>query len=262
MTAGATAPAAPPTGHRRGPREWLSRLRRLPHLSLGWRRLLPALAILTVLVVFVGSEAGHTAMLRLLDSVEHGMARHPGSAGLIVVLLSALAAMLAFLSSWVVVPFAVYTWGPWRTLLLLLTGWLLGGAVSYAIGRFLGRPVVRWLGLPALLTRYEEWVSRRTPFGIALLLQLALPSEVRGYLFGLGRYPFAPYLVTLALAELPFAVATVYLGAGVLERRASLVVSLGAGLIVLSAWAFYALRRRLADERRRLRAAESAATGD
>ena len=58
-------------------------------------------------------------------------------------MLAALSAMLAFFSSVVVVPVASHQWGPVATVALLWMGWLLGGTMAYAIGRFLGSRVVR-----------------------------------------------------------------------------------------------------------------------
>jgi len=164
-------------------------------------------------------------------------------------LFSGLAAMLAFVSSWLVVPLAVGTWGPTAALLLVWGGWLLGGAASYAVGRWFGPAAARWLGFAPLLARYEEQVSHRMPFILAFLFQLALPSEVRGYLFGLGRYAFGPYLLSLALAELPFGIATIFLGAGIVEGSFELVLAMGAALLLMSAWAAYALRRWLVARR-------------
>lgn len=216
-----------------------------PPLSLGWRRVLFGTALVAIVALVVSSEAGHETLLRALHSVEGMVGRHPALAAVFVVLFTGVAAALAFVSSWLVVPFAVYTWGPGRTLVLLMAGWLIGGAASYAIGRFVGPPLARWLGFAPLLARYEERVSRRISFSLALLFQMALPSEVRGYLFGLGHYRFRRYLLSLALAELPFAAATVYLGQGMVQGRATLVVTLGTALIALSAWALYLLHRRL-----------------
>ena len=49
----------------------------------------------------------------------------------------------------------------------------------------------------------------------------------------------------LGLAELPYAVATVYLGASVLERRIPVLLGLGAAVALFSTWAFYTLHKRL-----------------
>ena len=222
----------------------------LPHLSLGWRRVLFAAAVVGLLAFVLTSNAAHDALLRGLSFVERVAAPHPGWAAALVVLFAALAAMLAFLSSWVVVPFAVYAWGPIGALLLLWTGWLLGGTGSYVLGRAFGRPVVQWLGFGPLLARYEERVSSRTPFAFALLFQLAVPSEVPGYLFGLGRYPYVRYLISLGLAELPYGFATVYIGAGIVQRRTTMVLAVASALLLLTGWAWFALHRRLARDER------------
>lgn len=212
----------------------------------GWRRLLLGASAALLLAFLIFSEAAHATLLRVLDGVNGIAAVHAGLAAVVVVLFSALAAMVAFISSWLVIPLAVHTWGTLGGLLLVWGGWVLGGAISYVIGNRFGAPAARWLGFSPQLARYQEWVSHRTPFALVFLFQLALPSEIRGYLFGLGRYPFGRYLLSFALAELPFGVGTAYLGRGILERRVTIVVVMFLGLAVLSAWAFHALHRRLA----------------
>lgn len=218
----------------------------VPHLSLGRRRILFGLALVALLAWVVSSQPAHTALLRLIDGVHRIAAPHPGLAAALVVAFSGVAAMVAFVSTWLVVPFAVTTWGRSGALLLVWGGWILGGAASYALGRAFGPAVARWLGFAPMLARYEDRVSHRTPFALALLLQLALPSEVRGLLFGLGRYGFGRYLLSLALAELPFGIATIYLGAGVVEGSVRLVVAMGLALLLMTVWAAHALHRRLA----------------
>jgi uncharacterized membrane protein YdjX (TVP38/TMEM64 family) len=219
---------------------------RWPHLSLGWGRVLFAISVIGLLTLALSSDAVHGALVRLLDRVGLIGTAHPGIAAALVVLFSGVAADVAFLSSWLVVPLAVAMWGPSGALLLVWGGWVMGGAATYAIGRYFGPPVARWLGLAPLLGRYQDQVSHRTPFVLAVLFQLALPSEVRGYLFGLGRYAFGRYLLSVALAELPFGVATVYLGEGLVQRRAPLVLLMGLTLLLMTAWSAQALHRRLA----------------
>lgn len=212
----------------------------------GWRRVVFGAALVVLLAFLIFSDTAHATLLRVLEGVKGVADVHSGLAAALVVLFSALAAMVAFLSSWLVVPFAVHTWGTLGGLLLVWGGWVLGGACSYAIGIKFGAPVVRWLGFAPLLARYEDMVSRRTSFALAWLFQLALPSEIRGYLFGLGRYPLGRYLLSLALAELPFGVASVFLGRGVVQRQVTLVVVMGLAQVVLVVAALRGLRRRLA----------------
>jgi len=135
-------------------------------------------------------------------------------------------------------------WGKGISTLLLLIGWVLGGVFSYAIGRYLGRPAVQALTSGPVLDRYTNRFSRSAPFELVLLFQLAMPSELPGYLLGLVQYRFWKYLVALVLTELPYSAATIYLGAGFVERRISLLVGVGAMMVVFSGWTLHLLHRR------------------
>lgn len=202
-----------------------------------------ALAALLALLLF--ARGAHETLLGLADTLDRLASAHPVWAIVLVIALGALSAMLAFVSTAIIAPFMASTWGAPLAAALLWVGWLLGGALAYLIGRTLGRPVIQRLASPSLLARYEEFVSQRPPFGLVLLFQLALPSEIPGYLLGLVRYPFPRYLLALALAELPYAAATVYLGAGVMQRRVLVVVGIGVAAALFSSWTWHLLHRRL-----------------
>lgn len=216
--------------------------RRLP---TAWRRALLLLVLLVGLVLLASSDTFQAFIRRMLDVSGPVIAEHPFWGAVLFVVLSALSAMLAFVSSTVLVPVALDTWGPGVTLLLLWTGWILGGASAYGIARYWGRPVVRRLISEEQLAVYEERISRRTPFGVVLLFQLAVPSEIPGYVLGLARYGLRRYLAVLALAELPWAVGTLYLSESLLARRTFVLLTLGVLLILFGAWALHTLRKRL-----------------
>ena len=226
--------------------------------TFGRRRALLTALLAGLLALLLFAEGVHEPIVRIAAAIQRLEAGHPVWTVLAVLAFTALSAMLAFVSTAVIAPFMAATWGMARAGLLLWAGWLLGGALAYFIGRRLGRPVIQRLASPTLLARYEEFVSHRAPFGLVLLFQLALPSEVPGYLLGLVRYPFARYLLSLALAELPYAVATVYLGAGVMQRRVPLVIGVGLATALLSAWTYRTLHRRLARHPRAAPPAEAA----
>jgi uncharacterized membrane protein YdjX (TVP38/TMEM64 family) len=217
----------------------------LDWLPRGWTRALILLLLLGGLAFLVSSREFQSALSWSLAKAEPVIAEHPLWGALLFLLLSALSAMLAFFSSAVLVPVAIHAWGKLACMFLLWLGWILGGACAYGIARFWGRPVVRRLTSSKGLARYEERISRHTPFGLVLLFQLAVPSEIPGYVLGLARYGLRRYLLILALAELPYAVGTAWLGESLLEQRTVLLVGLGALAIFFSAWALHVLRRRL-----------------
>lgn len=212
-----------------------------------WRRAAILAVLCIALAAITASAELHAALLDVLAASRHVIVGHPVQGALLFVLLAAVAAMLAFVSIAVVVPVAVYVWGEPLSMLLLWLGWILGGAVAYGIARFLGRPVVRWLTPDRTLRRVERRIRPDTPFHLVLLFQLGLPSEIPGYVLGLARYPFGKYVLALALAELPYTIATVYLGAGFVSARSGLVLVVGLSVVTLSVGAFYLLRRRMSE---------------
>jgi uncharacterized membrane protein YdjX (TVP38/TMEM64 family) len=199
------------------------------------------------LVVIVGAitllaRPVHDQLLAWIGAAEPLIRAHPRLGMAAFVLLAAVSALVAFFSSALLVPVAVFAWGPRLCVLLLWSGWLIGGVIAYAIGRHVGRPVVQGLLPAGTLARYEGLVQQRAGFVPVLLLQLAIPSDVAGYLFGLVRCRFRVFLPALAAAEIPYAIGAVYLGASFLQRNLLPLVALGLLGVALSVVAARALR--------------------
>ncbi len=210
------------------------------------RRALVLGAVAVVLGVLMAAGPLHRGFVEWLADAGSILPAHPVAGAFLLVLLAAASAMLAFLSSAVFLPAALQTWSEPVCAALLWVGWIVGGAVAYLIAKYLGRPAVTALGSSKSLGRYESVVGAKSSFGLVLLFQLAVPSEIPGYLFGLARYPFLKFIGALALAELPYALATVYAGAAFMQRRLIPLVLLIALAAILGVGAFKALRRRMA----------------
>lgn len=204
------------------------------------------ITLLTIaLAVLAWSDTVHAALAAALEASNAIIVAHPVAGPLLFVALAAVTAMLAFASVAVILPVAVFTWGEPLSILLLWTGWLLGGACTYMAGRFFGRAVFRWLAADSLLRRLELHAGPSTPFSLVLLFQLALPSEIPGYVLGLVRYSFPKYLLALGVVELLYTVAAVHLGASFVEGRAGMVIATGLAVALLSVAAFYMLRKKI-----------------
>jgi uncharacterized membrane protein YdjX (TVP38/TMEM64 family) len=208
-----------------------------------WRRAVILVALCVALAALAAAEDVHEALLEALIVAEGAIRQHALAGASLFVILAAVSAMFTFVSVAIIVPAAVFAWGEAVSMSLLWLGWILGGAATYSIGRWLGRRVVRWVGTNPALYRFEHQIRRKSPFWLVLLLQLALPSEIPGYVLGLARYSFPRYLLALGLAELPYTVATVYLGASFLERRGAVILAAGLSIALLSVVAFYLLRQ-------------------
>jgi uncharacterized membrane protein YdjX (TVP38/TMEM64 family) len=215
----------------------------------GARRAALFALLASALVALVWSDILHAWLLDWVKWAGVIIEDRPVLGKVLFVGLAAVSAIAAFVSSAVVVPVAVLAWGKTVSLLLLWTGWTLGGITAYGVSRFLGRHVVRRLVSDSLIETYEKWIPRSAPFGLILLFQTALPSEVPGYLLGLARYPFRKYLAALVISELPYAIATIYLGEGFLQRRVVLLLSIGLAMAVFSGWTLHWLRGRVQERR-------------
>jgi uncharacterized membrane protein YdjX (TVP38/TMEM64 family) len=221
-----------------------NRAPRMHHAAV-YRRAAILLTLCVVLAGIASSSALHEALLDVLAATRDIIARHAVAGALTFIVLAAVSAMFTFVSIAVIVPAAVFAWGAPASVGLLWLGWILGGVTTYSIGRFLGRPAVRWLTASETLRRLESRIPADAPVWLVMLLQLALPSEIPGYVLGLVRYSFASYVLALGLAELPYTIATVYLGASFVAGQSGLILTTGAFVAAFSLVTFYMLRRVL-----------------
>ena len=197
-------------------------------------------------IALLAARPAHEWLLDRFADAELVIRQQPIAGMVLFVLLAAISAMIAFVSSAVLIPVAIYVWGPTLCFVLLWLGWFLGGLVAYAIGRYLGRPAVCRLVRPDALERQEQWArSGGKSLAAILLIQLAIPSDLAGYVFGLIRCPLRTFIVALAVVEIPYALGAVFLGMSFVERRLVPLVIVGVAGAVLSVAAFQAYHRHL-----------------
>ena len=217
---------------------------RHPPQRLG-RQLTVVGLLLVGAAVLASSDALFTRLNGLIVDAEPFMLRHRLEGAVVFAVLAAISAFMAFFSSTLLVPIAVHAWGEPATMALLWSGWIAGGSIAYGIGRTLGRSVARSLAGGKRLAYYEARIGRGAPFGLVVLLHLALQSEIPGLLLGLLRYPFRRFLLALGLAEIPYAVGVVYGSRFFLQREIGLLLLGSVIAIALTAWAFHALHRSI-----------------
>ena len=210
-----------------------------------WVRAVFVVLVCTSLALLLSFDAVYENLQRLLAAAEPFISRHPYLGAGAFVVLSALSAMLSFFSSAVLLPAAVFAWGHTLTFMLLWLGWLLGGLCTYALGRGLRGPKQVASKAPGQLEYLVRRVAGQVTFPMILLLCLALPSEVPGYLSGYLGVRLRTYFTALALAELPYAIGAVMLGQGVVSRETGWLVGIGVAGAVFSLVALRVLQQRL-----------------
>jgi uncharacterized membrane protein YdjX (TVP38/TMEM64 family) len=105
--------------------------------------------------------------------------------------------------------------------------------------------LAKWLIRPKEVAQYEKKITASANFPLVLLFQMAVPSEVPGYVLGALRYHFGKYLGARAIAEIPFAIAAVYLGDTFVRRQYIPMIAIAVSGVLFSALAFYLLQRRM-----------------
>ena len=205
------------------------------------------IVIVGILIVLVGlvaaSDTLHNRTEEIIVWIEGVISQAPVLGMVLFVLLSMVSAMVAFFSSAVFAPIAIYAWGKAGTFMLLWLGWLLGGILSFCVGRFLGRSVVGMIIDEQKIAGWERELGARSRFIHILMFQAAVPSEIPGYVLGILRYRFPLYLIALALTEIPYAIATVYLGESFLEGESTVFILLGIAVIVLGIFLLQGIRK-------------------
>ncbi len=205
------------------------------------------IVIVGILIVVVGlvtaSDTLHNRTEEIIVWIEGVISQAPVLGMVLFVLLSMVSAMVAFFSSAVFAPIAVYAWGKAGTFMLLWLGWLLGGILSFCVGRFLGRSVVGMIIDEKKIAGWERELGERSRFIHILMFQAAVPSEIPGYVLGILHYRFPLYLTALALTEIPYAIATVYLGESFLEGESIVFILLGIAVIVLGVFLLQGIRK-------------------
>lgn len=181
-----------------------------------------------------------------LAALDPLIAAHPILGAIVFTLLSALAAVMAFFSSAIMVPSAVMAWGNPLTVVLLWIGWLIGGLAMYVLGRSLRHPRARGTKPSRRFAAYLPNSPDELSLPLVLLWQLALPSEIPGYLCGYLGVPFRTYFLALALGELPFALGAVLLGESVVDRRLGVLLAIGAVAATFAYFVYRALHKRMA----------------
>lgn len=202
------------------------------------RRLLRHIVSIGIVIIVVGIISASRFLHDYADALivwsQGVIAVRPYLGMAVFVGIAMLSAMVAFFSSAIFVPVAIYAWGNAIAFLLLWLGWLLGGVASFCIGRFLGRRVAAALIGEEKIAGWQSQLGERSRFVHVLLFQAVVPSEIPGYVLGILRYRFSLYLLALAVTELPYVVGVVYLGEHFLKGQSMVILLLGIAVVLLA----------------------------
>ncbi|MBN1386276.1 TVP38/TMEM64 family protein [Candidatus Woesearchaeota archaeon] len=165
---------------------------------------------------------------------------------LIFIGLAAISAMFSPFSSVPLIPFAILIWGEVGTFFLLLTGWLIGGSITYIIGRYAGRPIVTKLLSENKLDYFLRKIPRKAEFWLVLLFRLSMPAEIPGYITGILKIPFWMYFVASIIGEGVIAVGSIYASEALINADPIMFIVAAAAIVGWMSIFFYHFKKALA----------------
>ena len=170
------------------------------------------------------------------------LATHPALGIAVFFATSLLAALVPVLTNLPLLPLALLVYGPEWTALTLLAGWVLGAALSFALGRHASRLILRRFPGVQHQADIERLIHPQQRLWSLVMLRITFPVDVMSYALGM----FSPRTTTVAntastaLGAAPFAV--VFALFPMLSDAWQLSV-FGVWLLVFLAYAIWVLNR-------------------
>lgn len=137
-----------------------------------------------------------------------------GIVGIVIyVLLAITTTVIAPLSSVPLMPIASSVWGTLVTAIASIIGWWIGSLIAFYISRTYGRVVVERFVAAEKILALEKRVPVKNIFWSIVILRMAVPVDVLGYVLGLfSDIQWRTYAVASLLGIIPFAFIFAYIG--------------------------------------------------
>jgi uncharacterized membrane protein YdjX (TVP38/TMEM64 family) len=155
----------------------------LPAHGLTWAHLWPSVrAGLWVVALFA---AGVWLARDYAVPIREALSAH-GRVGVVAFVATSIVAVLVpLLTNLPLVPVAVLAWGPWWTAALLLSGWVIGATLSFALGRHARGWILRHFPSVARHGNIDRLIHPRHRMGSLIMLRMTFPVDVLSYALGL-----------------------------------------------------------------------------
>jgi len=129
------------------------------------------------------------------------------------VIITAVAVVVAPVSTLPLIPVASVAWGWFIAGVLSILGWVLGSQIVFLLARRYGKPLVQKMVSLERLERYEKRLPEKNIFWTVVLLRMVVPVDVLSYAVGLfSEMKSRTYFLATILGVIPFAFIFAYTG--------------------------------------------------
>jgi len=174
--------------------------------------------------------------------IRDALSAHDRIGILVFVGTAVLAVLIPVLTNLPLVPIAVLAWGPWLTAALLLSGWVAGAALAFALGRHARGWLLRHFPAMKRHADIDRLIHPRHRLGSLVLLRMTFPVDVLSHSLGLfsRTTTLTENVVSTAVGAAPFAVMFALFPTLSLTAQA---IVFSASLVVFIAYVAWVLRR-------------------
>ncbi len=211
-------------------------LRRALTWSDWWPSVRTGLGVLVLFVLAVALVRAYTVPIQAV------LGAHAPLGLVVFVATSVVAVLLPMLTNLPLLPLAVLAWGPWWTAGLLLSGWALGAALSFWLGRHARDTILRRFPSVQRHADIDRLIHPRYRMTSLVLLRMTFPVDVLSYALGLfsRSTTLAENVASTLLGAAPFALLFAWVPALPLGGQ---VVVFVASAALFAAYAVWVLRR-------------------
>lgn len=122
------------------------------------------------------------------------------------ILITALAIIIAPISTLPLVPIATSLWGWVVAGIISIIGWLIGSIISFFLARKYGKPFIKKFVSLEKLEKYEDYFSEKDTFWTVVFLRMIIPVDVLSYALGLfSKIKTHSFFLSTLIGITPFA---------------------------------------------------------
>lgn len=176
-----------------------------PRHGLTWAELWPSVRAGLAVVLLFG--AGIWLARDFATPMREALSTHAGLGMAVFFASAVVAVLLPMLSNLPLMPLAVLAWGPWWSAGLLLSGWVTGAMLAFALGRHARALILRHFPSVQRHAQIDRLILSRHRWWSLVLLRMTFPVDVLSYALGLfsARTTAVENAASTAIGAAPFA---------------------------------------------------------
>ena len=107
----------------------------------------------------------------------------------------------------------------WYVMFLVLLATMLGSAIGYALGKYLGHPALTWLVGKRKVDRGEQFIKKWGIWGVIIAGITPIPFKVITWTAGIFEMSFSRFMLGVIIGRMPRYFLTAYAGAKLFESK-------------------------------------------